>query len=152
MHILPCPAWYLHRSQALISLISSLIDISISLAISPSLYLLLYLNNNTDYREQLPSNKILQRTWKWQVSSSSLCPYLGNEAIRTHGVLFPTKCFQQCDTKAVDIAFSMLFGLRLEHTREPCIHFVRKIHEQIEFSIREKKGKTKKLDWIATYG
>lgn len=69
-----------------------------------------------------------------------------NEAVRTHGVLLPTKCFQQCDTKAVDIAFSMLFGLRLEHTREPCIHFVRKIHEQIEFSIRGKKGKTKKLD------
>ena len=39
--ILPCPAWCLHGSQALISLLSSLLHISISLAISPLLYLLL---------------------------------------------------------------------------------------------------------------
>jgi hypothetical protein len=36
----PCPAWCLHESQALISLLPSLLHISISLAISPLLYLL----------------------------------------------------------------------------------------------------------------
>jgi hypothetical protein len=41
MHMLLCPAWCLRGSQALISLIPSLLYISISLAISPLLYLLL---------------------------------------------------------------------------------------------------------------
>jgi hypothetical protein len=40
MHMLMCPAWCLHGSQALISLIPSLLHISISFAISPLLYLL----------------------------------------------------------------------------------------------------------------
>jgi len=35
----PCPAWCLTKSQAIISLLSSLLYISISLAISPLLYL-----------------------------------------------------------------------------------------------------------------
>jgi hypothetical protein len=38
--MLPCPAWCLHESQALISLLLSLLHISISLAINPLLYML----------------------------------------------------------------------------------------------------------------
>jgi hypothetical protein len=43
--MLPCLAWCLHGSQALISLLSHLIHISISLAISPLLYLLFFFHN-----------------------------------------------------------------------------------------------------------
>jgi hypothetical protein len=45
MHMLLCLAWCLRESQAPIFLLSSLLHINISLAISPLLYLLLPLLN-----------------------------------------------------------------------------------------------------------